>query len=105
MRTAAESMIMASPPGVGGPRVRPRRVPAIRARGGVEAKSNLVGQLDLDARERHRIAYEWMGVELERNKEGRLGARGKRSLGPITEMESVSINRTAARLVACQGTT
>ena len=31
--------------------------------------------------------------------------QGLNCLGPITEMESVSINRTAARLVAGQGTT
>jgi hypothetical protein len=47
---------------------------------GVEAKSDLVGQLELDAMERRLATFGWMGVEVERNEQGRLRPSGQSSL-------------------------
>ena len=41
----------------------------------------LVGQFGLDAIERRLAAFGWMGVEMERNEQGRLRACSKRAGG------------------------
>jgi hypothetical protein len=48
---------------------------------GIEAESDLVGQLNLDALETWLSGLGWIGIEVDRDEEGWLRAWGKRPSG------------------------